>query len=116
MKKILLGYFIFTLALIAALLLFPTFFLMETLAVCIAFFTVIKFLRVLSALILSLITVLTTAVWPIFILFMIGKDSGLSLLHYFTLTDVVSFVLPTCTVIALITLTRKMQYIAPHAS
>ena len=81
-------YSVFAVVLVFAILLLPTFFLSETVAVFLAVLIVIKYIHRLSVIILGLIVAVVTVVWPMFVLFMIGKNSGLSPLDYASLTNI----------------------------
>ena len=107
MRQQLVIYPIFTVALVSAILLLPTFFLSDTLVVFLSVLTVIKYIHRLSVLILGLVVAAVTIVWPMFVLFMIGKNSGLTPLDYVSLKNVLGFVAPTFTVIVLVMLIRR---------
>ncbi len=107
MRQQLVLYSIFIMILVSAILLLPTFLLSDTVAVFLSVLIVIKYIHKLSALILGLIVAAATIMWPMFILFTIGKNSGLSPLDYVSLGNVLGFIVPTFTVIVLVVVAQQ---------
>lgn len=116
MKQTLLAYAIFVIVLISSILIFPQAALSDIFGVCLAVICVIKFIQKLSLLILSVIVIVTTIVFPILMLSWITKHSVLSVLSHFipnsfdNLQKLANLLLPTFVLIVLVTWVRFWRH------
>ena len=107
MRKLQLSYFSFTIILILAILLLPTFFLSDVIAVILAVICITRVIHRMSVLVLGLIVAIVTIAWPVFMLCMIGKNSTLSLLAYMHIRNVLAFLTPTIVLIVMVIMLKN---------
>lgn len=93
MAKLWLAYIIFFVVLVMAVLLFPAFYLSGVAAALLATLCVIPWSGKLSLLVLSLIVITVTIGWPVWTLFAITQNSGVSPIRYLTPTSLSNIVL-----------------------
>lgn len=112
MNKIYLAYAVFIIVLLLSVFFLPTFHFSETLAVFIATFSIIKFIKNLSIFVLSAIVMLVTIVWPIIVFYWISGNTGVSIVKYISplsyrgLLNLSEFLLPTCVLIGIFMLVQ----------
>lgn len=103
------AYILFTCVLILCFLFLPSFYLSNTVAVCISLVSITKFIKKVSLTFLTVIVLALTVVFPIIILYRIAHSLGTNL-DMKTLTsfeNILSFVLPTVILIIIVTSAKR---------
>lgn len=83
--------------------------LLSVVATALATVAAVRFVEVLSVVVVGGLVAVLTVGLPLAMLFAIGRDSGLSPLPYFGIVDVAQSVLPTLTAVVLLVLLKKRK-------